>query len=258
MTEQGAPSIRHVRGAGRTRGPLGAGPALLLGLLAFLVTVEVREQRSASEEVARRRADLARVVEARQRRAADLERGLASLRARADVLAERSAQRALTELRRASERIAALSGARAVSGPGVVVVLRDASGAERSQDPDDADFRIQDLDVQAAVNALWAAGAEAIAVNGQRVVATTAIRNAGGALLVNYRVLTSPYRVAAIGDRERVRARFERSEAARRFRGWADIYGLGFEVRAQGRLELPAFTGVLRYRYARPAEGDGG
>jgi uncharacterized protein YlxW (UPF0749 family) len=230
-----------------------AGPALLVGLLSFVLTLDVRAQHEATRAAVARRAELVKIVETREARATDLETRLASLRKQLTNVAAATGESKLAELRRVADRIGELSGAAPVSGPGLLVRVADAPNAERgSSDPD---TRIQDVDIQAIVNALWEAGAEAIAINGQRLVATSAIRSAGAAVLVNFRVISSPYRVAAIGDERAMQRRFETSVIARRFQGWAETFGLGFSFERRRSLELPAFTGTLRFRYARPIEG---
>ena len=222
-------------------------PALVVGLLAFLLTVDLRAQDTAAKLSEGRRAQLAAIVADRQRVTAGLESRLAQLRAQLAAIAARGGSVTLQELQSATERIDAASGTTDVTGSGLVVRLSDAS-SDQSSNP--ADSKIQDVDIQAVVNALWAAGAEAIAVNGQRVVSTTAIRNAGGAVLVNFRVLTSPYVVSAIGDVPAMRTSFDASAIARRFRSWQQIYGLGFSIEQPGDIQLPAFGGILHFRYA--------
>jgi uncharacterized protein YlxW (UPF0749 family) len=76
------------------------------------------------------------------------------------------------------------------------------------------------------VNGLWAAGAEAIAINGQRLTATTAIRNAGQAILVAYRPLQPPYVISAIGDPDTLPARFEDTVGGAYLRLIGQTYGI--------------------------------
>lgn len=91
----------------------------------------------------------------------------------------------------------ALSGGTAqLSGPGVVVTIDDAPDADAA-----SLNRVLDRDLQDIVNALWQMGAEGIAVNGQRLTQTSAIRGAGEAILVNYQPMTRPYVVEAVGTR---------------------------------------------------------
>jgi uncharacterized protein YlxW (UPF0749 family) len=224
-------------------------PALVVGLLAFLLTVDLRTQDTAAKITEGRRSQLAVIVAERQQRTAVLEARLAQLRAQVASLAASAGSTTLQELQAAMDQIGAVSGTTALSGPGIVVRLTDASGGDQSANP--ADGKIQDVDIQAVVNALWGAGAEAIAVNGQRLVSTSAIRNAGSAVLVNFRVLTSPYLISAVGDPAAMRPMFEGSDIAKRFRAWEQIYGLGFSVEQPSNIQIPAFAGSLHFRYAR-------
>ena len=94
-------------------------------------------------------------------------------------------------------------GTVAVTGGGVVVTVDDAPGSQG-----DARDRVLDQDLQILVNGLWEAGAEAISVNGHRLSTLTAIRGAGEAITVDYRSLTRPYVVEAIGDQRTLPASF--------------------------------------------------
>lgn len=96
------------------------------------------------------------------------------------------------------------AGATAVQGPGVVVRLGDAAGREVSPGEVLAPERINSRDIQLVVNGLWSAGAEAISVNGHRMTSTSAIRFAGQAIIVDFRGLTPPYEILAIGDPARL------------------------------------------------------
>ncbi|MDN5600654.1 MAG: DUF881 domain-containing protein, partial [Brachybacterium sp.] len=110
--------------------------------------------------------------------------------------------------------------------------------------------RVTDGDLQLAVNGLWAAGAEAISVNGQRIGPTTAIRTAGSAVLVDFRPLSPPYRITALGDAEALRTTFEESEAGEylqeistRFgirRSWEEAEDLSVPARSSGTLREAA------------------
>ena len=117
--------------------------------------------------------------------------------------------------------------------------------------PTDDNGRIQDRDLQSLVNALWAAGAEAVSIGGQRLAPTTTIRAAGEAILVDLRPVQSPYTIAAVGDPGTLLPRFADSEAARRFQSYTGLYGIQFTVRAANDLRLPAATDP-DLRYASP------
>lgn len=132
----------------------------------------------------------------------------------------------------------------AVTGSGVVVQLDDAP--EDQVTSQDADLtKVLDADVQQAVNGLWRAGAEAIAVNGQRLSARSAIRSAAGAILVNYRPLRPPYLVSAIGDADSLLANFTDTPDAQALTRVSKQFGIGFQTSSAPRVELPAASAVL-------------
>lgn len=138
-------------------------------------------------------------------------------------LAASTARAAATEA-----ALAVATGTTAVSGPGLVVRLTDA-----------ADRPITDTDLQAVVNALWAAGAEGQAVNGMRLTARSAIRTAGSAILVNLRPVSPPYVVEAIGSPNTLAARFAETGATARLRAAAAVFGIGFAAIPVDSVTLP-------------------
>ncbi|GAB3935599.1 hypothetical protein GCM10027614_10590 [Micromonospora vulcania] len=100
-------------------------------------------------------------------------------------------------------------------------------------------------------NALWSAGAEAVSINGQRLTATSTIRSAGEAILVDFRPVTGPYEVSAIGPGA-LQRRFEDSRNAALMREVAQKTGLSFGVREAEDLTLPAAP-EPQLRYAKPS-----
>lgn len=222
---------------------------LVVVALGFIAALAWAGQTTRTRAAADRSAELARIAANRQAHTAALERELSRLRERAGQLAAGGSSAPLRLVNAELERFGMLAGTVPARGPGVAVVLEDSPLA--AEDPAGSlDFRIQDIDIQLVVNELWHAGAEAVAVNGQRVVGTTAIRSAGEAILVNFKVLASPYRVEAIGPARPMRERFEASEVAQRFRKWTDLYRLGFRVRSSDDIRIPAYAGTLRFRHA--------
>jgi uncharacterized protein YlxW (UPF0749 family) len=222
--------------------------ALLVG---FLIGTGVTAGRSVAVEQTERRAELVQLIGARQEHTTVLAAQLEELRGRVTEAEENLAGGVPV----VKERVAQLelaAGLVGVTGPGVRLTFADATGQCPTGRTEDC--RIQDVDLQLAVNLLFDSGAEAVAVNGERVIATTAIRRAGGAVLANYRVLTSPYVVEAVGDPRRLAARFETSDLARDFEVWSDVYGLGFSLEQADDVVLPAFSGSVRLRAATIAE----
>ena len=111
-----------------------------------------------------------------------------------------------------------------------------------------------DRDLQSLVNALWAAGAEAIAIDDQRLTTQSAIRQAGSSILVNFEPVPRPYTITAIGDPVAMATSFGASEAAARMRTYAQVYGLHFGFARAEALSVPRAPG-LPLRYAKPVVG---
>lgn len=162
-------------------------------------------------------------------------------------------------LARQLDRLSAATGAAPVVGPGMVVRLDDASPDTGGAGVDpraetSTEGRVSDRDLQTVVNEVWAAGAEAVAVNGQRLTAQSAIRAAGEAVLVDFRPLSPPYVVRAIGDPARLRPAFVDGFGGSYLQALGE-YGITSAVRDAERLTLPASVGVgLRYAVAVAAE----
>lgn len=149
-----------------------------------------------------------------------------------------------------------LAGTEAVSGPGIVYVLDDAVVADdpvsAAQPGDDAlDGRVVARDLQVVVNGLWGAGAEAVSVNGHRLTATAAIRQAGDAVIVDFRPLAPPYEVEAIGNPASLQTRFAGSLAGAYVNQVEQNYGVRVSVSAADEIGLAA-GGNLLLRHARP------
>lgn len=232
--------------------------SVLLGLVLAAAIVNLRVPAAASAQARESlvtRIDVANAGLAERSAAVD---GL-----RADITALQAG--AGDDARPAAARAAALglqAGTVALTGPGVVVTLDDAPASPLDGQVDAqarggqfAPGRIVARDLQAVVNATWAAGAEAVAVNGHRLTATSAIRFAGQAILVNYRPLTRPYVVTALGAPD-LGERFESGAGGAYLRELTAAYQAPTQVRASDRLSVPVGT-ALSLRYARPAAGAG-
>lgn len=229
--------------------------AAVFAITGFLTLVAADGTEGVKRGAESRRTELVGLIRERQGEVDKLGVDLVALRA--DVLAARhriSAQSASDARRVRSTQLRA--GTVAMAGPGIEVTLSDSKRQTREA-TDRAALSVHDVDVQLVANALWAAGAEAVAVNGHRLVATSPIRGAGETITVNFRPLVPPYRVTAIGADK---GHFERSTVARRFKHWVDDYGLGFTVKRHGRVEVPAYLGTLQLNSAQaddPVRGYG-
>jgi uncharacterized protein YlxW (UPF0749 family) len=148
------------------------------------------------------------------------------------------------------ELSAALVGLR---GPGLVITLDDAPSRPDGSLPTDArpdDLVIHQSDVQAVVNALWAAAADGVAIMDQRLIATSAVRCVGNTLLLQGRTYSPPFVIAAIVDADAARAQLAASPQVAVFEQAVEAFGLTFEVIEQNDLTLPAYHGPLDMEYA--------
>ncbi|WP_066639190.1 DUF881 domain-containing protein [Serinicoccus hydrothermalis] len=165
--------------------------------------------------------------------------------------AEQASSVASLDARRADE-LALGVGAAAAQGPAVGVTLDDAGYSldtlPEGYSVDDVVVHQQDL--QGVVNALWAGGAEAIMVQDQRIVSTSAVQCVGNTLYLQGRVYSPPYTVTAIGDPEALRSSLAADPVVSTYRDWAQAVGLGYDVEDLGETELPAYAGAVRPQHA--------
>lgn len=225
---------------------LTAAGALLVG---FMLVAGLSAGRTSALEQDARKAELIALINARQAHTEQLAAQLEELRAHV-AEAESGVAAGAPALAAHLSAVEQAAGLTAVTGPGLRVTFNDADvGCAAGEE----DCRIMDSDLQLAVNALFAAGAEAVTVNGERVIGTTAIRRAGRQILVNYRVLTAPYVVEAVGNPDGLDLGFSRSVIAQRFNVWTEVYGLGFATEVVEDLELNAYGGSVRLHSAAPA-----
>ena len=158
---------------------------------------------------------------------------------------------------READALAATAGTTPVAGPGLQVVLDDA-GLTLETLPEGYtvdDVVVHEQDVQAVVNALWAGGAEAMMIQDQRIVSTSAVQCVGNTLYLQGRVYSPPYTITAVGDVASMQQALLGDPVVTNYRAWAEILGLGYEVRELDEVELPAFGGTVRPQYARVVTG---
>jgi uncharacterized protein YlxW (UPF0749 family) len=197
--------------------------------------------------------NLADTVQAAERRVHGLDGQVQALQAELDRTT-RQAGRADSAVGRAQRQAAPLrppAGLTALHGPGLEVVLDDAPGEPPGGGVDPNILVVHQSDLQAVVNALWAGGAEAMAIHGQRIIATSAVRCVGNTLLLNGEVFSPPFRVAAIGPSATMLQKLASSPGVKLFREAAGYYGLGYTVDTQDDVEVPAYRGPIGLSYAR-------
>ena len=137
-----------------------------------------------------------------------------------------------------------------MTGPGIVIQLSDSTAAQ-PQDGNARDYLVSGRDVLTVVEELWLAGAEAIAVNGERVTVATAIVDIGGSVLVNSAYVTAPYQVSAIGSGDMFEKLAQSTGFVDFVRGRAETFGIGVSYATPDAVDLPAYAGSINLRYGR-------
>lgn len=182
---------------------------------------------------------VAEVVQARER-TEDLSRRADGLHGQVDTAQERAlsgdaaGRQLLAEVGRLEMAVAAVP----VTGPGLRLTVADPPAPAGS--PATREATVLDRDLQVLLNALWSAGAEAMALGGVRLHPLAAVRQAGGAMLVDNRPVGQPYVIEVVGDPDRLQTNLIDTDGFSRFRTFAELYGAEFQIEPAERMWLPA------------------
>jgi len=151
------------------------------------------------------------------------------------------------------ERIKMGAGVVAVEGPGIIVTIDDSKRPSKPGENPNL-YLIHDDDILKVINELWAAGAEAISINEQRLIASSEIRCAGPTLSVNNARYSPPYEVRVIGEPTTL-------ENALKMRGGVietlQFWGIQVTIKTQEVVNVPAFKGTFRFEFAKPSQEGG-
>ncbi|MET9116787.1 DUF881 domain-containing protein [Streptomyces longwoodensis] len=237
------------------RAKLGLAAGLVLA--ALVVTVGAAQARVAAPVVAKEREELIDRIDRETEAADKLEASVDQLRD--DVSARQRAALEKSGGGGGGDLVGVLSGAVAVHGPGVKLVVNDAKEASSGGNGDPretADFsdtgRVRDRDMQRVVNGLWESGAEAVSINGQRLTSLSAIRAAGDAILVDNKPLVPPYTVLAVGDGKNLSTRFQDSADGLYLDALRENFGIRTALSVEDDVRLPAAPSVI-VRTAQPS-----
>jgi uncharacterized protein YlxW (UPF0749 family) len=196
-------------------------------------------------------ADLADVIRDTEAKNAELEETATKLdhQVQAETSNVAASDGAVAAAQRRSASLQDPAGLVAEQGTGLVVVLDDSN---RTPDPaiDPNNYVIHQSDLQAVVNSLWAGGAEAMSIAGQRVVATSAVRCVGNTLLINGLLVGRPFRIEAIGPADAMRSALDRSYGVSLLRQAVTALGVGFTIDNAPRITVSAYDGPIGLSYA--------
>lgn len=143
------------------------------------------------------------------------------------------------------KNLAIAAGTENLIGEGIVIVLTDGN---KTLDPElRQDSLVHDSDVLTVVNELKAAGAEAISVNGQRIIASSAIRCVGPVIQVNYQKVAAPFTIKAIGNAQYLESALNIKN------GVADLLreiGIGVKITREKDVKIPKYDGTFNFKDA--------
>jgi uncharacterized protein YlxW (UPF0749 family) len=150
------------------------------------------------------------------------------------------------------------AGVAPARGPGLVVTLTDAQRDANGRFPRDAspdDLVVHQQDIQAVLDAMWSGGAEAIQMQDQRLIATSAPRCVGNTLLLNGRTYSPPYTVTAIGDIPKMQAALAAAPLVTLYKQYVVRFGLGYTEQPRSDVGVVGYTEPIGMHYARPPVG---
>lgn len=146
------------------------------------------------------------------------------------------------------EKVRMASGLVEGTGKGVIVTLDD-SNVPRQPGEDPNLFLVHDEDLLKVTNELFAAGAEAVSINGQRITTTTDIRCAGPTIIINSVKVAPPFIIHAIGDPHVL-------ESSLKMRGGVieslRVFGIQVNIKKHDDIDMPAYTGPIQFKFLKP------
>ena len=221
--------------------------------LGFLIAAQARSEAPRVRYTTQERAPLVETVLALQAQQDALKQQILDLRTRITAAEEGSvgSTQQVRDLKDALLAARVAAGIVALEGPGIVLQLQD-SQVPVPPGASTADYRVNARDLRTVVEQLWLAGAEAISVNGERIVPTAAIVDIGGSVLVNSAYLSPPYQVAAIGPADLYDTLAASPGFVDLVRSRVDPFGIQVSFGQPSTVTVPAYAGSVTLRNARP------
>jgi uncharacterized protein YlxW (UPF0749 family) len=225
-------------------------PALLFGLL---VSLQWRTQQERSELTVRYNAPLLDAAKSLQNEQDTLKAQLADLRAQLDDIQRGSASQssASRDLQAQIEELRAAAGLTERAGDGVVITLDDARNTSVTQANVDKSI-CHNTDLTDIVNTAWRGGAQAIAINDERIVGASSVYCVGSTIMVNGTLMSPPFSVVVIGPQNDLLAAYDDPNELRDIKQRRDVYGLGFRVARATGLKTPPYRGAMNIRFGNP------
>jgi uncharacterized protein YlxW (UPF0749 family) len=229
------------------------GVALLA--LGFLIAAQLASEGPRIRYTTQERSPLIETVIGLQSQQETYKQRILQLRASIQA-AEQQGQGSASLLRQLNDQLdqaRLAAGLTPLTGTGFAFELTD-SAQPIPPGANDADYLVTARDIRAIVEELWLAGAEAIAVNGERIATTTAIVDVGGSILVNSAYKAPPYQIVALGPADL----YDRVAASQGFtdfiRARAQTYGIGVSILQPETVNIPAFAGTVGFTLGQVVE----
>lgn len=167
----------------------------------------------------------------------------------------RSSDTALQAMLRRAAELAGDADMNPAHGPGLVVVLNDAQRDANGRFPRDAspdDLVVHQQDIDGVLNAMWSAGAEAIQMQDQRIIATSVVRCVGNTLLLNGRTYSPPYSITAIGNSTAMQNALAAAPLVTLYKQYVVRFGLGYREDAKPEIQIVGHSEPVRLHFAQP------
>jgi len=226
---------------------------LALLALGFLIAAQLRSEPPLVQYTTDERAPLVTTAQGLQSQQDQLKTRILTLRSQIQDLEQKGQGNAalVKQLNDSLQQAQIAAGLVNVEGTGVVLQLQDSTNTVAPGD-NASDYLVSAEDVRTVVQQLWFVGAEAVAVNGERITQNTAILDIGGSVLVNSAYLAPPYQISAIGA-PGLYDELSRDQGFQDFvRARAEAFGIRISFAELSDVVVPAYAGIVNLRYAHP------
>ena len=246
------PSIQDVRSDSRHPRLARSASVIVMALAGLMMTTAATNSRG-HDLRPERDTDMATLVRSQASHNAALQKEAAGLRAQVEDLSKANQTPGVTSsVISSASALAPSIGLEAVSGKALRVTLDDAPLSENPDGVDANMLVVHQQDIQMVVNTLWSGGAEAMTIQGQRVISTTAVKCVGNTVVLHGVAYAPPYVIEAIGDLNAMQKALDTSEAVRIYKEYVSAYQLGWSVERAGQVTMPAYTGAVAVGHATP------
>ena len=246
------PSIQDVRSDSRHPRLARSATVIVMAVAGLMMTTAAINSRG-HDLRPERDTDMATLVRSQASHNAALQKEAAGLRAQVEDLSKANQTPGVTSsVISSASALAPSVGLEAVSGKALRVTLDDAPLSENPDGVDANMLVVHQQDIQMVVNTLWSGGAEAMTIQGQRVISTTAVKCVGNTVVLHGVAYAPPYVIEAIGDLNAMQKALDTSEAVRIYKEYVSAYQLGWSVERAGQVTMPAYTGAVAVGHATP------